>query len=139
MPVHARPRTRRRSKYGLGRTARVVLELFTVKFLVAYGARPAHLFGMWGFGSGGLGLGILLYLTWIKLFQDEAIWGRPLLLLGVLLCLTGLILVSVGLLAELLVRIYHESQGKPTYVVKELQPAPESDPEPEPAVRGRFS
>jgi hypothetical protein len=108
-----------------------------VKFLVAYGARPAHLFGLWGFGAGSLGVGILAYLSWIKLFQDEAIWGRPLLLLGVLLCLTGLILVSVGLLAELLVRIYHESQGKPTYVVKELHRGDE--PGAAPAVRGRFS
>jgi hypothetical protein len=137
MPVNHRPRTRGRSKYGLGRTVRVVLDLFTVKFLVAYGARPAHLFGFWGFSAGSLGLGILLYLSWIKLFHDEAIWGRPLLLLGVLLCLTGLILVSVGLLAELLVRIYHESQGKPTYVVKELHRGDE--PGPAPAVRGRFS
>ena len=140
MPVNHRPRTRGSSKYGLGRTVRVVLDLFTVKFLVAYGARPAHLFGLWGFGAGSLGVGILGYLSWIKLFQDEAIWGRPLLLLGVLLCLTGLILVSVGLLAELLVRIYHESQGKPTYVVKELQPAPpDPDRDPEPTVQGRFS
>jgi glycosyltransferase involved in cell wall biosynthesis len=141
MEVNHRPRTRGRSKYGLGRTVRVVLDLFTVKFLVAYGARPAHLFGLWGFGVGTLGVGVLGYLTFLKFMRDEAIGGRPLLLMGFGLCLTGLILVSVGLLAELLVRIYHESQGKPTYVVKELHPAPAPDPEPErePLVRGRFS
>ena len=66
---------------------------------------------------------ILAYLAYIRLFQDEAIGGRPLLLLGALLFLTGVILVSFGLMAELLVRIYHESQGKPIYVVKEIAAA----------------
>jgi glycosyltransferase involved in cell wall biosynthesis len=123
MPVNHRRRTRGRSKYGLGRTLRVLIDLFTVKFLLAYGTRPAHLFGLWGLASGGLGFLILAYLAYIRLFEDTAISGRPLLLLGVLLFVTGLIMVATGLLAEMLVRIYHESQGKPTYVVKELTPA----------------
>jgi glycosyltransferase involved in cell wall biosynthesis len=120
--VNHRPRTRGRSKYGLGRTARVLLDLFTVKFLLAYGTRPAHFFGMLGllFGAGGMGL--MAYLAFLKLFRDESIGGRPLLLLGALLFVIGLVLVSVGLLAELLVRIYHESQGKPIYAVRELKP-----------------
>ncbi|HEY7413385.1 MAG TPA: glycosyltransferase family 2 protein [Vicinamibacteria bacterium] len=122
MAVNHRPRTRGRSKYGLGRTLRVLLDLFTVKFLGVYGTRPAHLFGLMGLGSGGLGLGVLLYLSWLKLVRDEAIGGRPLLLLGALLFLTGVILVSFGLVAEMLVRTSHESQGKPTYVVRELRP-----------------
>jgi glycosyltransferase involved in cell wall biosynthesis len=123
--VHHRPRVKGESKYGLGRTARVLLDLFTVKFLLSYGTRPAHLFGFMGLSSGGAGLGILLYLSYIKLFMDEAIGGRPLLLLGVLLLLTGIILVNFGLVSELLVRTYHESQGKPIYVVKELRrPSP---------------
>ena len=120
MPVNHRERARGRSKYGFSRILRVLLDLFTVKFLLAYGTRPAHLFGGVGLLLGGTGVGVLAYLTYIKFFQDEAIGGRPLLLLGMLLFLTGLILVCVGLLAELLVRIYHESQGKPTYVVKEV-------------------
>ena len=136
MPVNHRPRRRGSSKYGLGRTLRVLLDLFTVKFLLAYGTRPAHLFGGAGLLFGAGGLGVLGYLTYVKLFQDEAIGDRPLLLLGMLLFLSGLILVCVGLLGELLVRIYHESQGKPIYVVKELQPAPETT-EGEPALRGR--
>jgi len=135
MPVNHRPRRRGTSKYGLGRTVRVLLDLFTVKFLLSYATRPAHFFGGWGLLLGGAGTLVLAYLTYIRIFRDEAIWGRPLLLGGMLLFLTGLILVCVGLLAELLVRIYHESQGKPTYVVKELQPAPET--EGEPALRGR--
>jgi len=118
VPVNHRRRTRGRSKYGLGRTVRVLIDLFTVKFLLAYGTRPAHLFGLWGLASGALGFLILAYLAYIRLFEDTAIAGRPLLLLGVLLFVTGLIMVATGLLAEMLVRIYHESQGKPTYVVR---------------------
>jgi glycosyltransferase involved in cell wall biosynthesis len=131
MPVNHRPRTRGQSKYGLGRTVRVLLDLFTVKFLGAYGTRPSHLFGGWGLVFGGAGLGVLGYLTWLKLFADEAIGGRPLLVLGALAFVTGLMLVMVGLLAEMLVRIYHESQGKATYVVKEMPPAAQPEPEPE--------
>jgi glycosyltransferase involved in cell wall biosynthesis len=122
MPVNHRPRTRGKSKYGIGRTVRVLLDLFTVKFLLAYGTRPAHLFGLWGLTSGAAGIGILGYLSYVKLVLDEPIGGRPLLLLGMLLVLTGLVFVMSGLLAEILVRIYHESQGKPIYVVKELRP-----------------
>jgi glycosyltransferase involved in cell wall biosynthesis len=121
IPVNHRPRQRGSSKYGLGRTVRVLLDLFTVKFLVAYGTRPAHLFGGWGLVFGASGFGILAYLAWIRLFEDTAIWGRPLLLLGMLLFITGLMFVIFGLLAEMLVRIYHESQGKPIYVLKELR------------------
>ena len=117
VPVHHRPRTGGKSKYGLGRTVRVLLDLFTVKFLGAYGTRPAHLFGLMGLVFGGAGFLILAYLSYIRLFADTAIGGRPLLLLGALLFLTGVILVSFGLVAEILVRTYHESQGKPIYVV----------------------
>jgi hypothetical protein len=127
MPVNHRPRTRGRSKYGLGRTVRVLLDLLTVKFLLAYGTRPAHLFGLMGLASGGAGLAILGYLSYLRLVQDTAIGGRPLLLLGALLFLTGVILVNFGLIGELLVRTYHESQGKPIYVVKELKPTANPD------------
>ncbi len=122
VPVNHRPRTRGRSKYGLGRTVRVLLDLFTVRFLHSYGTRPAHLFGLIGLALGGLGAGVLAYLAVLKLFLDEAIGGRPLLLLGALLFLTGVILVSFGLMGELLVRTWHESQGKPIYVVQERRP-----------------
>lgn len=124
IPVNHRPRLHGSSKYGLGRTARVLIDLFTVKFLLAYGTRPAHLFGLMGLASGVLGLGTLVYLAYIRLFADQAIGGRPLLLLGALLFLTGVLLVNFGLMGELLVRTYHESQGKPIYVVKEEIRAP---------------
>jgi glycosyltransferase involved in cell wall biosynthesis len=119
VPVNHRSRRHGRSKYGIGRTARVVLDLFTVKFLLSYGTRPAHLFGLMGLGFGGLGVAILLYLAGLKLLAGEAIGGRPLLLLGALLFLTGVILVNFGLMGELLVRTWHESQGKPIYVIEE--------------------
>jgi glycosyltransferase involved in cell wall biosynthesis len=119
LPVKHRPRTRGRSKYGLGRTVRVLLDLFTVRFLHSYGTRPAHLFGLIGLALGGLGSLILAYLTVLKLFFGEELARRPLLLLGALLFLTGVILVSFGLLGELLVRTWHESQGKPIYVIQE--------------------
>jgi glycosyltransferase involved in cell wall biosynthesis len=135
MAVNHRPRTRGKSKYGIGRTTRVLLDLFTVKFFLAYGTRPAHLFGMMGLSSSALGFAIMAYLSWVKLVRDEPIGGRPLLVLGALLFSLGVLLVSVGLIAELLVRIYHESQGKPTYVVKELRPEKELEREPEHALR----
>jgi glycosyltransferase involved in cell wall biosynthesis len=122
VPVNHRPRTRGRSKYGLGRTARVLLDLFTVKFLHSYGTRPAHLFGLVGLGLGVLGAGVLAYLAVLKIFFGEAIGGRPLLLLGALVFLTGVILVSFGLMGELLVRTWHESTGKPIYVAEERRP-----------------
>ncbi len=127
--VNHRPRTRGKSKYGIGRTLRVLLDLFTVKFLLSYGTRPAHLFGLMGLAFGGAGFLILAYLAYIRLFLDTAIGGRPLLLLGALLFLSGLMLVSLGLIGELLVRIYHESQGKPTYAVRERRPSREREQE----------
>jgi glycosyltransferase involved in cell wall biosynthesis len=132
MEVNHRPRTRGRSKYGLGRTLRVMLDLFTVKFMLQYGTRPAHFFGLLGLAAGGIGAAILLYLAYVRLFADTPIWGRPLLLLGLWLVPIGMLLVSFGLMAELLVRIYHESQGKPIYVVKEIARASSREREPEP-------
>ncbi len=122
VPVNHRARTRGRSKYGIGRTVRVLLDLFTVKFLLSYGTRPAHLFGLMGLAFGGLGFGLLAYLTILKVFFDEPLAGRPLLLLGALLFLTGVMLVCFGLIGELMVRIWHESQGKPIYAIQERRP-----------------
>jgi len=119
VPVNHRPRTRGASKYGIGRTTRVLLDLFTVKFLASYGTRPAHLFGLLGLGLGAVGTAVLVYLAVLKLFFDEALGGRPLLLLGALLFLTGVTLVCFGLIGELLVRVWHESQGKSIYAIAE--------------------
>ncbi len=105
------------SKYGIGRTIRVILDLITVKFLQSFSTRPLQAFGPWGLGSCGIGLAISLYLTIVKL-SGQAIGGRPLLLLGILLIIVGIQLIGMGLLGELLVRVYHESQKKPIYVLR---------------------
>ncbi len=138
LAVNHRPRTRGTSKYGISRTVRVLLDLFTVKFLLQYGTRPSHLFGLLGLTSGAAGVAILGYLAYLRLLADTAIGGRPLLFLGGLLFLAGLLLVNFGLMAELLVRTYYESQGKPIYVVKERQreqPRAAARPEGQPATR----
>ena len=135
MKVNHRARTRGTSKYGIGRTLRVLLDLFTVKFLLEFGTRPSHLFGKWGLASGGVGMAILVHLTYVKFFMGESIGGRPLLMGGMGLVLFGVQLVCTGLLAEMLVRTYHESQGKPTYVVKEVHPPGVAEREPALPVR----
>lgn len=116
--VNHRPRTRGVSKYGIGRTTRVLLDLFTVKFFMTYGTRPSHLFGLFGLLFGAAGFAILSYLAIIKVFFDQAIGSRPLLFFGGLSFLTGILLVNFGLMAELLMRTYYESQNKPIYVLK---------------------
>ena len=115
-----RPRLRGASKYGLGRTVRVVMDLLTVKFLMTFSTRPLHVFGLLGLASFAAGMAINLYLSFQKLVLDLPIGGRPLLLLGVLLLFTGFQFISFGLLGEMLARIYHESQKKPIYSVRRI-------------------
>ena len=119
LPVAHHPRTIGRSKYGIGRTVRVILDLITVRFLSGFGARPIHLFGLLGLGSSGAGAMILTKLGFDRLILGQPIGGRPLTLLGLLLLIVGVQFVSIGLLGEMLVRTYHESQGKPIYRVRE--------------------
>jgi glycosyltransferase involved in cell wall biosynthesis len=118
--VNHRPRKFGRSKYGIGRTIRVVLDLLTVKFLVSYATRPLHVFGMVGGAMAFLGLLISGWLAYWRLFGGMSLANRPLLLLGIVLIFTGVQLVTVGLLAEMLARTYHESQNKPTYSVEQI-------------------
>jgi glycosyltransferase involved in cell wall biosynthesis len=118
--VNHRPRKYGRSKYGIGRTIRVVLDLLTVKFLVSYATRPLHVFGMVGGAMAFLGLLISGWLAYWRLFGGMSLANRPLLLLGIVLIFTGVQLVTVGLLAEMLARTYHESQNKPTYSVEQI-------------------
>ena len=118
--VNHRSRQGGKSKYGIGRTFRVVLDLLTVKFLISYATRPLHIFGLIGLLSGTVGFILAIYLTVQKLFYELEIGGRPLLLLAVLLILIGFQFVTLGLLGEMLARTYHESQGKPIYVIKEI-------------------
>jgi glycosyltransferase involved in cell wall biosynthesis len=117
--VNHRERRHGRSKYGIGRTIRVILDLMTVKFLLSYSTRPVQIFGLIGLGMGVPGAAILAYLTYVKFAQHESIGNRPLLSLGILLVLMGVQLVTMGLIAEIQARTYHESQNKPTYVIRE--------------------
>ena len=118
--VNHRPRVRGESKYGIGRTLRVVLDLMTVKFLSSYSTRPAHVFGPIGILSGLGGFAIGLYLTIQKFVYDLDIGSRPLLLLAILLIFIGIQFVTMGLLGEMLARTYHESQERTIYVVGEV-------------------
>ncbi len=119
LPVRHAPRRFGRSKYGISRTLRVLLDLVTVRFLLSYGTRPMQIFGLLGLLAGGLGMLISAYLTWIKLAYGAAIADRPLLLLAVLLIVLGVQFMSLGLIGELVVRTYYEAQAKPIYVVRE--------------------
>jgi glycosyltransferase involved in cell wall biosynthesis len=120
LKVHHRPRLRGQSKYGISRTLRVVLDLLTVKFLISYSTRPAHVFGPIGFISGFAGFAIAVSLTVQKLIYNEPIGGRPLLLLAILFIFIGIQFITMGLLGEMLARTYHESQDRAVYVVGEI-------------------
>jgi len=119
--VHHRARVHGSSKYGISRTVRVILDLLTVKFLISYSTRPLQIFGLFGLVLSFLGLLTCGWLAYVKYFQHQGIADRPLLLLGILLVSTGVQLVTLGLLAEMLARTYHESQDKPTYVIREVR------------------
>jgi len=129
------PRTRGQSKYGISRTIRVILDLIMIKFLMSYATRPIQSFGLIGLLSFLVGFVICGYLSIGKLFfpagvsqgwlsylfsQTSLVERLPMLVLGVLLLLTGIQLISVGLISELVIRTYYESQNKPIYVIKEI-------------------
>lgn len=114
------PRLRGKSKYGITRTIKVVLDLITVKFLQSFSTRPLQFFGSFGMAGGFLGFLILLYLSIEKIFLGKPIGGRPLLLLGALFIIVGIQFIGMGLLGEMIVRVYHETQRKPIYVLKKV-------------------
>ena len=126
--VNHRPRLRGKSKYGISRTVRVVLDLLTVKFLISYSTRPVQIFGLLGLAMGSLGVAVLGWLAYVKYFQHEGIADRPLLLFGILLVSTGVQLVTLGLLAEMQARTYHESQDKPIYTIREVRESGDAAP-----------
>jgi glycosyltransferase involved in cell wall biosynthesis len=119
VPVTHHPRTAGVSKYGLGRTVRVILDLFTVKFLASYQTRPMHLFG--GIGlllilAGFFSLGVTVLMKWTS---GQWMTGNPLLLLSVMLELMGIQFLSLGLVGEVMTRIYFERQSRRPYLVRE--------------------
>ncbi|RKY22620.1 MAG: glycosyltransferase [Planctomycetota bacterium] len=127
--VNHRPRTAGTAKYGLGRTLKVILDLITVKFLGSFSTKPIYIFGGLGllsaFGAATAGLAVLYQ----KFISDShlAMNRNPLLVLTALLITATIQFILMGLLAELLVRTYHESQNRPTYVIKEILESPADD------------
>ena len=120
VPVGHRARVAGESKYGLSRTFKVILDLLTVFFLKRFLTRPLHMFGRAGLGLFAAGAVILAYLLVDKFAFHHDIGGRPLLLTGVLLFMTGIQLISSGLIAEVVSRTYFESQNKQIYKVREI-------------------
>ena len=118
--VNHHPRKHGKTKYGLERTAKVVLDLFTVKFLISYSSKPIYLFG----GAGGflmvISAIIMLYLFVRRIFFLVAIANSPLLQMSAMFFILGFQSILLGLIAELLVRTYHESQRKPTYTIRTM-------------------
>lgn len=119
VPVNHRPRQHGKSKYGLGRTYRVVLDLISLKYLLSFSYRPLQIFG--GIGMFMMGSGFLsgLYLTYVKYFLNQPIGGRPLLFFTILALFLGVQLITLGLIAEMLTRVYHEGLNKNVYAIRE--------------------
>ncbi len=118
--VHHRPRKAGKSKYSVFRFVKVILDLLTVKFLLSYSTRPLQIFGLFGLASGIIGGGVGLYLSYQRLILKISIANRPLLLLAILLIVIGFQFITLGLLAEILVRAYHESLEKRVYFIREI-------------------
>jgi glycosyltransferase involved in cell wall biosynthesis len=119
LPVNHFPRLHGVSKYGISRTLRVVLDLMTVKFLMAYSTKPIQLFGRWGVYTIMAGLGSGTMTLYMKLFEHLSMNRNPLLILTAFLLFMGVQFIVLGLLGELNARTYFESQGKPIYVVRD--------------------
>jgi glycosyltransferase involved in cell wall biosynthesis len=119
IPVRHHPRTNGSSKYGLGRTFSVILDLMTVKFLSTWSAKPSHVFGGGGLVLCMLGTAFVGWTAYEKFVNGIYVYRQPSLLVGVFLFTIGVNLLLLGLLAELIVRTHHESQTKRTYLVRE--------------------
>ncbi len=119
VPVKHHPRTAGKSKYGIGRAGRVVLDLLTIKFMSSYLTRPMHFMGGAGLLAMAGGFLSLVVTVAMKIFMAEDMTGNPLLLLSVLMELAGVQLLSVGLLGEVMMRTYFESQDRRPYVMRE--------------------
>jgi glycosyltransferase involved in cell wall biosynthesis len=119
-PVSHFPRVHGKSKYGLSRTFKVLLDLLSMYFFARYRASPGHFFGRIGLVCGMFGTLALAWLGWRKLVDGESIANRPLLLLGVLLAVIGVQFICTGILTEMLARTYFEAGGSRTYLVREV-------------------
>jgi len=127
IPVAHHPRRAGKSKYGIGRTFRVVLDLLTVKFLSEYSTRPSHFFGLIGLLAVVGGSSVTAVLVFERAVFKRDLANRPLLLLAIFVTLVGIQLLTMGLMGEMLSRIYHEGQRKPIYLVREIYRAKEKE------------
>ena len=127
LKVHHHARRFGKAKYGLERTMKVVLDLFTVKFLSSYANKPIYLFGGTGIILIAFSLAVLLYLFIRRVFFDIGVVTSPLFVMGTMIALMGFQSILMGLIAELLARTYHESQGKPTYTIRNVVNFPPND------------
>ncbi len=120
VPVKHHAREKGVSKYGIGRLPRVILDLILMAFFQKFATRPIQFFGGWGLFFGAVGSLAIIYLVGLKLITGVDIGGRPMLVLGALGVLLGVVMVSIGLCAELLIRVYYEATGKKIYTTKKL-------------------
>ena len=119
IPVEHHPRTMGKSKYGLSRTLKVVYDLMTIKFMASYQTKPIYVFGSFGMLAFAISLLAGLYAVFLKLFHKADFVQTPLPVLTIVMFAVGVQFLLMGLLAEMLVRTYHESQSKPIYAVRE--------------------
>lgn len=120
MPVKHHPRVLGKSKYGFERIVKVILDLITVKFLSSYADKPIYLFGGAGLGLSGISFLVLLFLGIRRVFWGVSVMASPLFMLAIMVFIMGFLSILMGLIAELLVRTYHESQGKTVYHIREM-------------------
>jgi glycosyltransferase involved in cell wall biosynthesis len=120
LPVMHHSRRYGRSKYGIARTIRVLLDLLLVKFSLSFMTKPLQIFGLIGLASFLPGLAICVTLVFQRVFMVQTLADRPLFLLGILLSVLGAQFVSLGILAEIQIRTYHESANKPTYLIRQI-------------------
>jgi glycosyltransferase involved in cell wall biosynthesis len=132
LPVRHHPRQHGRSKYGLSRTMRVILDLLTVKFYISFLTRPLQIFGLLGLASFLPGTAICLYLGLLRLISHVSLANRPLLMFGVLLAIIGVQFICMGILAEIQIRTYHAASNKSIYAIRNVLPACKTDTPAEP-------
>lgn len=120
VPVTHHGRKYGKSKYGISRTIKVILDIITVKFLLSYSQSPIQMFGLLGLFSGMIGFIITVYLVIMRIFFHQSLADRPLFILSIFMIFIGVQLITIGLLAEVLIRVYHKVQNRDTYVIKDI-------------------
>ncbi|MFZ3386613.1 MAG: glycosyltransferase, partial [Candidatus Hydromicrobium sp.] len=120
VPVRHYSRKYGKSKYGVSRTIKVILDIITVKFLLSYSQSPIQMFGLLGLFSGIVGFIVTAYLIIMRIFFNQPLADRPLFILSIFMIFIGVQLITIGLLAEVLIRVYHKVQDRSTYVIKDI-------------------